>query len=201
MQANFYLYRHIRKDTGMPFYIGIGSRYRAFTHSNRNKWWHHIVNKHGFEVEIMLDGLTKDQAFAKEIEFISLYGRVVDGGILVNKSIGGEAPALGCKMAEKEKLNRSKRFTGAGNPMYGRKRDDIKVYMANYKEKCRKATIEANKKYKSKPITAINLQTSESTQFPSQREASRQLSLDQSRIFLVLRQRAKTTGGYTFKYA
>ncbi len=69
----YYVYRHIRKDKNIPFYIGKGKGNRAYTAKNRNQYWHDIVNKHGYEVEIILDELTEKESFDKEIEFIKLY--------------------------------------------------------------------------------------------------------------------------------
>lgn len=40
----YYLYRHIRLDTGNVFYVGIGTGRRAWKKENRNKHWHNIVN-------------------------------------------------------------------------------------------------------------------------------------------------------------
>lgn len=93
-----YLYRHIRKDINQPFYIGIGSdndgkfkrAYQKFSYK-RNQHWHNIVNKTEYEVEIVMDDLTWEEACLKEIEFIELYGRTdLDKGPLVNKTRGGE---------------------------------------------------------------------------------------------------------------
>lgn len=93
-----YVYRHIRADKNQPFYIGVGltdSGYqRAYQKSKtkRSEYWHNIA-KNGYEVEILLDGLTVEQAFQKEIEFIALYGRADNGtGILCNLTDGGDAP-------------------------------------------------------------------------------------------------------------
>ena len=58
-----------------------------------------------------------------------------------------------------------------------------------------------NKKFKSKPIIAINLTTSEEICFESIREAGRQLNLSAGHINDVLKSRYKQTKGYTFKYA
>jgi hypothetical protein len=89
-----YVYRHIRLDKNQPFYIGIGSdeKYnRAYNEKHRNKFWKAIASKSDYEVEIILDGLTWDQACAKEIEFIKLYGRRDKRkGCLVNLTDGGE---------------------------------------------------------------------------------------------------------------
>lgn len=90
-----YVYRHIRLDKNIPFYVGIGSddkgKYtRANTSQCRNKHWHNIVNKVGYEVEIILDEITWEDSLKKEVEFIKLYVRKEHGGILVNLTDGGE---------------------------------------------------------------------------------------------------------------
>lgn len=91
-----YVYRHIRLDKNEPFYVGIGSDkyyYRAYQDKpkTRNKYWNRIAAKTDYEVEIIMDGLSWEEALKKEIEFISLYGRVnVNTGILCNLTDGGE---------------------------------------------------------------------------------------------------------------
>lgn len=89
-----YVYRHIRIDINQPFYIGVGDDedyVRANSVSGRNERWKEIVSKTDYEVEIIFDNISKNEAFDKEIEFIRLYGREdVDTGILANKTNGGE---------------------------------------------------------------------------------------------------------------
>lgn len=96
----YFLYRHIRLDNQTPFYIGIGTfvkngptlkqKYRrAFSKGKRNKYWINIVNKHGYEVEIMFHTKSIDLIKEKEKEFINLYGRRSSGGILCNLTDGG----------------------------------------------------------------------------------------------------------------
>ena len=88
-----YVYRHIRLDKNEVFYIGIGitNNYkRAYSVECRNKIWQRIVAKTAYEVEIMLDDLTWEEACEKEKEFISLYKRIFDKGILANMATGGE---------------------------------------------------------------------------------------------------------------
>ena len=95
-----YVYRHIRLDKNEPFYIGIGSdekHKRAYTTDSRNKIWKSIVSRTNFEVEIILDNISWEDACKKEIEFIDLYKRKSDNGILANLSIGGEGGASGFK--------------------------------------------------------------------------------------------------------
>jgi hypothetical protein len=92
-----YIYRHVRLDLNQPFYIGIGNSHaykRAYTKDSRNKYWKNIVTKTEYRVEIILDGLTWEEACEKEIEFITLYGRKDLGkGSLVNLTNGGEGTA------------------------------------------------------------------------------------------------------------
>lgn len=94
-----YLYRHIRLDKNVPFYIGIGSYRknrsdtleRAYSKNCRSKFWHRVANKTEYRVEIMLENLTRDEACEREREFILLYGRRDIGtGTLVNMTDGGD---------------------------------------------------------------------------------------------------------------
>lgn len=98
-----YLYRHIRLDRNQPFYIGIGSDdsyKRAYDKRSRSKYWKSVINKTDYEVEILMEDLTWEEACEKEKEFISLYGRADLGtGILCNLTEGGEG-VLGMKHSE-----------------------------------------------------------------------------------------------------
>ena len=97
-----YIYRHIRLDKNCVFYIGIGSdkNYkRAHNKINRTKFWKNVA-KHGYEVDIVLDNLTWEEACEKEKEFIALYGRLdLNNGTLVNMTDGGEG-VMGRKFTE-----------------------------------------------------------------------------------------------------
>lgn len=107
--VNCFVYRHIRTDNNTVFYVGIGSHKtkknvhtRAYSKTGRNTYWHNIVNKTGFEVEIMLDNLTWEEACKKECEFISIYKRISENGTLCNMTIGGDGRA-GIKHREETK--------------------------------------------------------------------------------------------------
>ena len=86
------VYRHIRKDKNEPFYIGIGeSENRAYNTKARGIHWKNIVSKTDYEVEILFDNLSYEEAKEKERDFIALYGRSDSGtGILINQTDGGE---------------------------------------------------------------------------------------------------------------
>ncbi len=87
-----YVYRHIRLDKNEPFYIGIGkTKYRHSSKQMRNKIWHRIVKKTEYEVEIVINDISWEEAKIKEIFFIKLYGRIDRGtGILANMTDGGD---------------------------------------------------------------------------------------------------------------
>jgi hypothetical protein len=108
-----YLYRHIRLDKNEVFYIGIAEKKnkkfksfkiefeRAFQKICRNIHWKRIVKKTKYEVEIMLDELTWEEACKKETEFIHLYGRKDLGlGPLVNMTDGGDGSPGHIRTAE-----------------------------------------------------------------------------------------------------
>ncbi len=110
--AIYYVYRHIRPDKNIPFYIGIGKGRRCWYRSGRNEIWNRIVSKNNgaFEYEILSSELTIQQAYEKEKEFISLYGRLnLGSGSLANMTSGGD----GCSgMSDETKGKISKANTG-----------------------------------------------------------------------------------------
>jgi hypothetical protein len=107
-----YVYRHIRIDKNEPFYIGVGSdkNYkRANNNINRNKHWKNIVSKTDYRVDILFDDLTWNEAIVKEVEFISIYGRIdLKTGTLCNLTNGGE----GCSgyIFPKERIEKLKKI-------------------------------------------------------------------------------------------
>jgi hypothetical protein len=117
-----YLYRHIRLDKNEPFYIGIGSdaKYkRANSINPRTKHWKNIISKTEYRVDIIMDNLSWDEACEKEKEFIAIYKRNCDGGILCNLTIGGEG-AFGRILSEETKSKISKKVSGINHGMYGK---------------------------------------------------------------------------------
>lgn len=141
---NCYVYRHIRLDKNEPFYIGIGThRNRSNSHNSiyersialdgRNVIWKKITNKTKWKSQIFLDNLTREEACEKEIELIALYGRIINGGILANISIGGDLSALGTVHTQEYRDNASKRLKGIKrHPSVGKKVSETKL-KSNYK--------------------------------------------------------------------
>lgn len=86
------IYFHRRKDTNEIFYVGKGSRIsRATSKTGRNVYWHNIVKKVDYEIEIKHNNLSKEQANELEKYYIKKFGRKIKNeGILVNITSGGD---------------------------------------------------------------------------------------------------------------
>lgn len=85
--SNFYVYAHYRLDNDKPFYVGKGTKYRAYVKQDRNKYWHNIVNKYGYRIQILQDNLNKIQALNAEKLTIALFKKFYD---LANYTDGGD---------------------------------------------------------------------------------------------------------------
>lgn len=79
-----------RDSSGVPFYVGKGVKKRAWVTAQRSAAFKEIFAKGGCEVEIVAWFAHESQAHTHEIELIEQYGRRALGGILVNKTGGGE---------------------------------------------------------------------------------------------------------------
>jgi hypothetical protein len=77
--SSFYVYEHIRNDVGAIFYVGKGSRKRAFLYGKRNQHWQNIVAKSGgFSVRMVIENADEELAFFVEtFAFENIYSRVV----------------------------------------------------------------------------------------------------------------------------
>lgn len=118
-----YVYRHVRLDKNIPFYIGIGSDnkyYRANYTKKRNPYWNKIVSNTEYKIDILLDNLTWEEACAKEKEFIKLYGRHdLNLGALSNMTDGGDGSRNIIQSLETIQ-KRSEKLKGINNPNYGK---------------------------------------------------------------------------------
>lgn len=133
METNWYVYRHRRLDNNQVFYVGIGKAknyFRAYSKAQRSKWWKSIVKTTKYEVEVLTNSLTKEEACELEIFLISEYGRKdCCGGTLVNMTDGGDG-VLGKIHSEETKLkislsNKGKHsLYGENNPNYGKPRSE-----------------------------------------------------------------------------
>jgi len=121
---NYCIYRHLKPD-GTVFYIGMGSNIkRPYSKRNRNNYWKNIINKYGYEVQILSQNLSKKEVCDLEILLIEYYGRIDLGlGTLVNMTKGGDG-VLDISEETKKKKRQSQigkgGMKGKDNPMYGK---------------------------------------------------------------------------------
>jgi hypothetical protein len=102
--GKYYLYRYIRIDNHLPFYIGIGTKRknrnyisinteyeRAYCKTKRNRHFLNIVATIDYSIEILCESDSLEFIKEKEKELITLYGRVdKKTGCLVNLTDGGD---------------------------------------------------------------------------------------------------------------
>ena len=127
----YYIYAYLDNNE-TPYYIGKGKNYRAYDHN-------HNVNVPNKERIIFWhNGLLEDEAFDLEIFYIKLFGRQCDGGILQNKTKGGQGASgnkrpdvsaknkLGLSIESRKKISvaRKGKYCGSDNPNYGNKWTD-----------------------------------------------------------------------------
>lgn len=133
----YYVYEHYKPNCDEPFYVGKGADRRAYSLCARNKWWHNIVNKHGFEVRFVAENLSEMDAFWLENMCINGWGRAsLKDGPLVNMTDGGDgmsgykwpAARRKCQSGENSSLfgrtgNKNYMFGKTGNkhPSFGKK--------------------------------------------------------------------------------
>lgn len=113
------LYQH-KKPCGEIFYIGIGTNNkRPYSKSGRNKHWKNTVNKYGYNVEILYENLTWEEACKLEIALIKTYGRKdMNTGNLVNMTDGGEG-TVG--------INKNRRGHNKNKPMLEEQKKKISI--------------------------------------------------------------------------
>jgi hypothetical protein len=128
MTEIYYVYEHLRLDTNEIFYVGKGKCNRYKSNKNRNKHWHHIVNKCGFSTKILVQNIDEELAFLIEKELISKYKKMDIN--LVNYTDGGEGFSGG-KHSDKAKAKMSVKATGRVPHNKGKSfSDEVKLKMS-----------------------------------------------------------------------
>jgi hypothetical protein len=226
-----YVYRHIRLDKNEPFYIGIGSdmtNKRANERARRSELWKKIVAKSDYEIEILMDDITFDEAKLKEIEFIKLYGRIdLGNGTLANLTDGGDGlinriftpehrrklslSQIGRKLSEEQKDKLRKYRIGIPNSPEAR----LKISKANKGRVNTPELMELLRNRKGKKNPAFGITGARCKNFKGFievfkdglnlgkyegiRECAEKFNVTATKISAVLHGRRNHTGGYTFK--
>jgi len=100
-----------RDATGTPFYVGKGSGKRAYDTRQRSKEFKRIHSEGNCSVEIVDSFIHDSQAFELEMKLIEDFGRREYGGLLVNKTDGGEG-AIGVIASERRRAKLSAALLG-----------------------------------------------------------------------------------------
>ena len=134
----YYVYAHTKPDNTV-FYIGKGTRGRAWSTHGRNNWWQRTVAKYGYSVMLLADGLTQEQAIEEEAQIIAHFKpfgtlvNILDRGdinpacnpeVAAKISIAASRWQLGRKLPESHRQNVAK-----NNPWRGKKRPEHAVLM------------------------------------------------------------------------
>lgn len=170
-----YVYRHRTETDNRVFYIGAGSNSRCFERrkDRRSKEWFDIYEKEGLIVEIL--HITEDEEEALELEalLIQEYGRIVDGGSLVNKATYRSS---GYSHTEETKQLFSELKKGDKHHMFGKKHPSRKPVLQYSKD-------------------GIFIK-----EYDNAYDAAKELNLHQPLISNVCNGKCKTTGGFVWKY-
>jgi hypothetical protein len=188
------LYRHIRQDKNEPFYIGIGeSEDRAYETKGRTRAWKNISKK-GYDIEVLFNDLSWEEACEKEKEFIALYGRRdKKTGTLVNMTDGGEG-TVGYRHTVKTKEKCRLATLGENHPFYNKKRPDHVDKMKGKNNPCFGRTGEKNPRFgkegywKGKTTSVAKKIVYEGIEFESQNKLAKYLNKSRSYITKLIKQ-------------
>ena len=132
MPEKYYVYEHLRNDSGAVFYVGKGKNRRAYVANrhHRSEWWLRVVEKcGGFSVRFIAIDISEEEAFEKEKQAIANYR--AKGVSLVNMTDGGDGSA-GAKRSEKWKALMSAVHKGKTIPLDVREKIAESVKSSGY---------------------------------------------------------------------
>ena len=181
---DFYVYRYIRLDTQMPFYVGKGKDKRAELIKKHNVYCQRIADKCGHEVEYVLTGLSSEAAYIKEKEFILLYKSL--GYCEANIALGGNGP-VGVKLTKETRKQMSLSKLGPLNYWYGKK------LSPEHLKKCSDANI-GKMTYGDNPRARPVIDTNTGISYSCIKEAAEKLNINATTLYCRL------TSKYSDKY-
>jgi hypothetical protein len=202
----YYVYEHYKPHNNLPFYIGKGKNNRAYVKSNRSKYWHNIVNKHGYLVKFIIKNINEELALFVEKERIDQLKQLNIN--ICNLTLGGDGIS-GYKFTDKQKKNLSDSHKGYKPSEETLKKLSLirkgKIKSKEWKEKIslgnkgKKRTIEQNKinaQRHSKKVYCITT----NKYFNSAKEASRFYGLSDGAVSCVCSGKNKSVKKMKFCY-
>lgn len=195
---SYYVYLHRKATTGEVFYVGKGTGDRAYVKSHRTVFWKNVVDKHDYEVTLVLCNLPEDFAYELERRVIAFYGRRDIGtGQLVNMCDGGKTRTGHFHTDKSKEKIRQYRL--------GKKLSEESVRKLKGKTKGRKFSEKANMLRRLKTIRPVV--RGDGVRYDSIIEAVHALEKEMNRrveysnVSSVLRGKTKTAYGFTWRYA
>lgn len=125
-EPTYFIYLHVRNDTGAVFYVGKGTKTvkkqyeRAYITKKRSRFWQAVAAKAGYSVVLYSEFFSEADAFDMERALIAQFGRASDGGTLCNLTLGGEGHA-GLSASPETRLKLSAAIAGERHFNWGRK--------------------------------------------------------------------------------
>lgn len=225
-QKPIYIYTLSCPKTGEPRYIGVTNNpQRRLTehireakngiHNHRTHWISSLLSEGLKPVMKEIDETDNENWQQCEIAWIAHYRTM--GYELVNGTDGGEGQR-GCVPSEETRKKLSQSLSGENNPNYGKRlSDEIRHRMAeskkNMSDETRRRMSESQKIRASsdenfhklhegnkKPIYQYDKLGHFIRQWDSASDASRALSLDTSTIYACCKHKAKSAGGFIWRY-
>jgi len=198
--TKYYVYLHKRVDDHKIFYVGKGFNSRAISKHNRNKYWHNVVNKHGYYIEYAAKDLSEEEAF--ELEIFLIQECKLSDIKLVNMTDGGEGSS-GFKHSEESLEKIRIKCIGRVYPPHSKETiEKRKNSFMNNKENleiCRQRIIKLNKENNPALLKAFKIKCIEDDKiFKSIREAARYYDLDNSYLSKHLKGEYESVKNKTF---
>lgn len=191
------VYLHKKKTNGEVFYVGIGKTLRRpYRKDQRSAFWKRIVEIHDFDVIILVENISWEDACEIECLLIDIYGRRIDNsGALCNMTLGGEG-AYGRKLTVKQKKKISEFMTDFYKLPENYLPNITKAWDSN---RGRKLT-EAHKDFLRKPVLQFTREGIFIKEYKSMTDARLSLNSTNLKISEVCLGKRKTAGGYIWKY-
>jgi hypothetical protein len=223
----FYVYEHIRKDTGAVFYVGKGCADRAYNFINRGENWKKVEQSCGeVLVNFAIKDIDEELSWFAEVELIDLYKK--RGFDLVNISKGGRGfgsypkseehkrkiglTKIGIKrpayVVEKVRQSKKGKLTGIDNPFFGKhhtqetieKLRATRLGTVNSEES--KIKVRISSKNTAETIRRMKpiFCTTNGTTYKSVTEVAQMLNVHRIAVTNCCNKKAHTAGGYKFEW-